>query len=168
MPAADDQADAGKHVAAARQPAGVNVGLQMIHRHQRQIRGPRTASWPPSVRPTASRPAPAYWPPPPRRDRPASAPPSAALRRSPAESARRGPARRSPAPRRRTARAAHPATPRPTTSTSSRSVTTAAAVSSQVVSMVRMFIGAGARSREQESEDMLPAPCSVLSAVSRT
>ena len=38
MAAADDQADAGKHVAAARQPAGVDVGLQVIDGHQRQVR----------------------------------------------------------------------------------------------------------------------------------
>ena len=108
--AADDQADAGKDLLrAAGQPAGVDVGLQVVDGHQRDVAGPRTGSWPPPGPPAASRPAPACWPRPRRRDRRATVRPAAAPRRSPAGSAPGGPARRSPAPRRRSAGAGRPA-----------------------------------------------------------
>ena len=56
MAAAYDQANAGKHIAAAGQPAGVDVGLQMIDRHQRQIRRPAQIAFA-AVSPTSSEPA---------------------------------------------------------------------------------------------------------------
>ena len=115
VPAADDQADAGKHVAAARQPAGVDVGLQVIHGQQRQVAGDAQRLG--RGQPDQQRPGQA------RRvghgDRVEVGERDVRLceapRRSPAGSARRGPARRSPARRRRTARAAGPAKRRPTT-----------------------------------------------------
>ena len=55
MPAADDQPHARKHVAPRRQPAGVDVGLQVVDRHQRHVA--RQASVLAAISPTSSDPA---------------------------------------------------------------------------------------------------------------
>ena len=41
VPTADHQRDAGEHVLAAGDAAGIDVGLKMVHRHQRNIQRQR-------------------------------------------------------------------------------------------------------------------------------
>ncbi len=56
VPAADDQADAGKDVLAGRQAAGVDMGLQVIDGHQRHVPAPGTSALA-ADSPTSSEPA---------------------------------------------------------------------------------------------------------------
>ncbi len=62
MSAADNHSHARKHLLAAGNPAGIDVGMQMIHGHQRFAECDAQASWRRRARPAANPPDRACWP----------------------------------------------------------------------------------------------------------